>query len=77
MDFKLENGEDVVCIDITVPVYAKNNLNLTVGKEYNIKNIIGEYIYIENDVGESHTYRIQRFVPKNIYRNDIINEIMR
>lgn len=63
-------GEYVICI-------LNNRATLTVGKEYLIRSINGEYVTVENDVKIQYVYINKRFINKNEFRKYKINEILK
>ena len=83
---KYKPGQSVVCI-------INSRANLTVGKEYEIMDIYGHSstdnqdvyekygneltLVIKNDDNVPTWYDHMRFVPKNEFRQHIINEILK
>ena len=79
-------GESVICI-------INSRATLTVGKEYKIMDIYGQSytdiqdvwekyeneitLVIKNDDDEPTWYDHMRFVPKNEFRQHIINDILK
>ena len=77
---RFKTGESVICI-------INSRATLTVGKEYEIMDIYGHSLtpfnpdeltlVIKNDDNEPTWYDHMRFVPKNEFRQHIINEILK
>ena len=83
---RFKTGESVICI-------INSRANLTVGKEYEIMDIYGHSstdvqevwekyqneitLVIKNDNNEPTWYDHMRFVPKNEFREHIINDILK
>ncbi len=83
---RFKTGESVICI-------INSRANLTVGKEYEIMDIYGHSstdvqevwekyqneitLVIKNDNNEPTWYDHMRFVPKNEFRQHIINDILK
>jgi hypothetical protein len=83
---RFKTGESVICI-------INSRANLTVGKEYEIMDIYGHSstdnqdvyekygseltLVIKNDNNEPTWYDHIRFVPKNEFRQHIINDILK
>lgn len=83
---KYRKGDTVTCI-------INSRASLTIGKEYKVIDVyshsstdIGEVwekykdeitLVIENDQGENTWYDHIRFVPKNEFRQHIINDILK
>ena len=83
---RFKTGESVICI-------INSRATLTVGKEYQIMDIYwrsstdSQYVFdeykdeltlvIKNDENEPIWYDHMRFVPKNEFRQHIINEILK
>jgi hypothetical protein len=91
MDYKppkpnYKPGDIVVCI-------INSRATLTVGKEYEVKEVYGHTstdihevwekytnettLVIKNDFGEVNYYDHMRFVPKSDFRQHIINDILK
>ena len=83
---KYKSGDTVICI-------INSRATLTVGKEYEVMDVYGnsytdiDEVYqrykdevtlvIKNDGGEPTWYDHMRFVPKDEFREHIINEILK
>jgi len=83
---KFKSGDTVICI-------INSRANLTVGKEYTIIDVYGESytnihevyekysdettLVIKNDDGVPTWYDHFRFLPKNQFREHIINDILK
>lgn len=83
---RFKTGESVICI-------INSRATLTVGKEYKIMDIYGQSytdiqdvwekyeneitLVIKNDDDEPTWYDHMRFVPKNEFRQHIINDILK
>ncbi len=83
---KYKPGDSVICI-------INSRATLTIGKEYKVIDVYGHTstdlmevfekfkdemtLVIQNDSGENVWYDHMRFVPKNEFRQHIINDLLK
>jgi hypothetical protein len=84
--FNYKKGETVICV-------INSRASLTIGKEYTIIDAYGQSstdieevwerfkneitLVVDNDQGERTWYDHMRFVPKNEFRQHLINDILK